>query len=80
MAASVDILEEALGPPVEERARLVLELIRRLDGDRDETAEDAWAAEIERRSAEVDAGTASTMTVDEYRDHVRARRSARRAR
>ena len=34
-------------------------------------------AEIERRGAEVDAGTADTMTIEEYRAHVRARRAAR---
>ena len=33
--------------------------------------------EIERRGSEVDAGTAQTMTLEEYRDLVRERRSAR---
>ena len=36
-----------------------------------------WDAEIERRGAGVDAGTADTMTLDEYREHVRRRRAAR---
>ena len=33
--------------------------------------------EIARRGAEVDAGVADTMTIDEYRAHVRQRRAAR---
>lgn len=79
MAAS-DVLSEILRLPVEERARLALELLRSLDGEPDNDAAAAWEAEIERRGAEVDAGTAETMTLDEYRAHVRARRAARAAR
>jgi hypothetical protein len=40
-------------------------------------AAEAWHEEIERRGAEVDNGTAATMTVEEYRAHVRQRRAAR---
>ena len=36
-----------------------------------------WDAEVERRGAEVDAGIAETMSLDEYRAHVRARRAER---
>jgi putative addiction module component (TIGR02574 family) len=63
--------------PAEERARLALELIRSLDAEAEAGAADAWDAEIARRGAEVEAGTAQTMTVDEYRAHVRRRRAAR---
>ena len=76
MAAS-DVLAEILRLPAEERARLALELIRSLDSEADADAAAAWDVEIERRGAEVDAGTARTMTLDEYRAHVRARRAAR---
>ncbi len=72
-----DILAEILRLPVEERARLALELIRSLDTEAEAGAADAWDAEIARRGAEVDAGIAQTMTVDEYRAHVRQRRAAR---
>jgi len=48
--------------------------------DREPGAAEAWDAEIERRADEVRAGTASTMTLDEYRAHVRARRAARESR
>ena len=73
--AAPDVLAEILRLPVEERARLAL--LRSLDGEPDADAATAWEAEIERRGSEVDAGTADTMTLDEYRGHVRARRAAR---
>jgi putative addiction module component (TIGR02574 family) len=72
-----DMLAEILRLPPEERARLALELIRSLDPDQENGATEAWDAEIARRGAEVDAGTAETMTIDEYRAHVRHRRAAR---
>lgn len=75
--ASVDMLAEILRLPPDERARLALELIRSLDTEAEPGAVDAWDAEIARRGAEVDAGIAETMTVDEYRAHVRQRRAAR---
>ena len=75
--SAADMLAEVLRLPVEERARLALELIRSLDTRADAGATEAWDAEIARRGAEVDAGVADTMTVDEYRAHVRHRRAAR---
>lgn len=78
--AVTDVLTEILRLPVEERARLALELLRSLDGETDTDAAAAWDVEIERRGAEVEAGTAETMTLEEYRAHVRARRAARAAR
>ena len=75
--AATDVLTEILRLPAEERARLALELLRSLDGEPDPDAAAAWEAEIERRGAEVDNGTAETMTLDEFRAHVRTRRAAR---
>src|SRR6266487_2016010 len=75
--APADMLSEILRLPPDERARRALELIRSLDTDAEAGAIDAWDAEIARRGAEVDAGIAETMTVDEYRAHVRQRRAAR---
>ena len=77
MMAATDVLRELLLLPSEERARLALELIRSLDGEPDSDATAAWDAEIERRAAEVAAGTAPTMSLAEYRAHVRTRRVAR---
>jgi putative addiction module component (TIGR02574 family) len=73
--SSADMLAEILRLPVEERARLALELIRSLDTESEPGAADAWDAEIARRGAEVDAGMAVTMTIDEYRVHLRQRRA-----
>jgi putative addiction module component (TIGR02574 family) len=78
--AAAPVLAEILRLPPEERAKLALELIRSLDEPPDPGAAEAWDAEIDRRGAEVEAGTAETMTLDEYRAHVRQRRAARAAR
>ena len=75
--SGADMLAEILGLPAEERARLALALIRSLDEEPEAGAADAWDAEIDRRGAEVDAGLAETMSLDEYRVHVRQRRAAR---
>jgi putative addiction module component (TIGR02574 family) len=72
-----DMLAEILRLPAEERARLAFELIRSLDPGPEPDVADAWDAEIARRGAEVDAGIAETMTIDEYRAHVRQRRASR---
>lgn len=77
---ATDVLTDILRLPADERARLATELIRSLDEHADPDAAEAWDAEIERRGAEVAAGNAETMTLDEYRAHVRARRAARNAR
>jgi putative addiction module component (TIGR02574 family) len=74
---ATDFLTHILSLPAEERARLALELIRSLDGESDAGAAQAWDAAIERRGAEVDRDAAETMTLDEYRAHVRQRRAAR---
>ena len=75
--STADMLAEILRLPVEERARLALELLRSLDTEAETGATDAWDLEIARRGAEVDAGVAETMTVDEYQAHVRQRKAAR---
>jgi len=72
-----DMLDEILRLPPEERARLALELIRSLSTQADADAAEARDAAIARRDAEVDAGTAKTITIDEHRAHVRRRRAAR---
>ncbi|MEO8842875.1 MAG: addiction module protein [Kofleriaceae bacterium] len=75
--AAPDVLTEILRLPVEDRARLALELLKSLDGEPDPDAPAAWDVEIDRRGAEVENGTAETMTLSEYRAHVLARRAAR---
>jgi putative addiction module component (TIGR02574 family) len=75
--STADMLAEILRLPVEERARLALELIRSLDTGAETGATEAWDLEIARRGAEVDAGVAETMTIEEYQAHVRQRKAAR---
>lgn len=75
--AAPDVLTEILRLPVEDRARLALELLKSLDGESDPDAAAAWDIEIDRRGAEVENGNAETMTLAEYRAHVRTRRAAR---
>ena len=75
--AAPDVLTEILRLPAEERARLALELLRSLESEGEPDASAAWDVELDRRSAEVDAGTAETMSLEDYRAHVRARRAAR---
>ena len=71
-----EVLAAILRLPEEERAKIALELLRSL-GEPDSGAAEAWDEEIERRAAEVVAGTADTMTLDEYRAYLRRRRTAR---
>ena len=55
MSLNVEVLEaEVLQLPVAERARLVERLIASLDADPE--IEDAWAAEVERRQAQLESG------------------------
>jgi putative addiction module component (TIGR02574 family) len=52
------ILAEALRLESNERAEVAAELLASLDGPADPDAEAAWEAEIERRVADIEAGTA----------------------
>ena len=51
-----------------------------IDGESEADVASAWDAEIERRGAEVDLGTAETMTLEEYQAHIQRRRAARAGR
>jgi putative addiction module component (TIGR02574 family) len=71
--AAKQILEEALKLPPDEREQLVDELSASLhSGFATKEIEQAWAAEIERRSAEIDSGNAVLREWDEVRDELLA--------
>jgi len=72
--AAKKILEAALKLPAEEREHLVDELKATLHGGGfvSEEVEQAWASEIERRSAEIDSGKAVLRDWDEVRDEILA--------
>lgn len=64
---------EALSLSEAERAELAHNLVASLDGLADPDTETAWDAEILRRLAEIDAGTANLIDREEFRRRMRAR-------
>ena len=62
------VLDEALRLEPSERAELAAELLASLDGERDEDAEAAWAAEIERRAERARSGQDAGRSWAEARD------------
>lgn len=66
---------EALSLTEAERAELAHNLVASLDGQADADAETAWDAEILRRLAEIDTGTATLIDREEFRRRMRARTS-----
>ena len=82
MVRDVDnVLIAALQLPAEARAALAAELIESLDqGDQGELADDveeAWSEEIQRRLAEVDAGTVTPVPWLSARSRILAAASGR---
>ena len=71
------LLEEALKLPQEARAALAGKLILSLDERVDRDAEAAWAAEIDRRLALVDAGRTKSLSWDEVKGQILKSRRAR---
>jgi putative addiction module component (TIGR02574 family) len=69
------VLQEALALSERERAEIAARLIESLDvagGNERAEVEAAWAAEIERRCAALDAGTTGTSDWDDVRRQIRA--------
>jgi putative addiction module component (TIGR02574 family) len=62
-----EIVEAALRLPERQRAEIVQELLASLSPDEVELVEDAWAAELDRRLAEFEAGTADPVPWDELK-------------
>lgn len=69
MADTTAILEQVLSLPEHDRAEIAARLLESLDPEAQTGIDDAWAEEIERRCAAVDAGTLATS---DWKD-VRAR-------
>ena len=68
---------EALKLPEADRAELAQDLVASLDGPADPDAAKAWEAEIQRRLAEIDAGTARLIDREEFSKRMRARLNRR---
>lgn len=66
---------EALSLSESERAELAQSLVASLDGPADSDVDTAWDAEIMRRLADIDSGTAALVDREEFRRRIRARMS-----
>lgn len=78
MTRPVDqVINDALALGEADRARLVAKLVESLDGELDADADEAWASEIERRLARIDAGQAKLVSMN---DAVAGLRRAARTR
>ena len=72
MSSTVEALEaEALQLSAAERARLVERLIASLDIDPE--VEEAWAAEVERRNAEIESGAVALISGPEALAKLKAK-------
>ena len=60
-----EVFDAALALSEEDRGRLAEELVQSLDAEVDPTAEEAWAAEIERRLARIAAGQSRAVPMNE---------------
>lgn len=69
------VRSEALGLSETERAELAHSLVTSLDGQADPDAQQAWDIEIQRRLAEIDAGTAQLIDREELRRRMQERMS-----
>jgi putative addiction module component (TIGR02574 family) len=70
------VLEAALALPESERAELVDTLVSTFAPENAAPLDDAWLAEINRRSDEFDAGGFQTLSWVEAKDGARRRRAA----
>jgi len=78
MAASLErVIEAALELTESERAELVTTLISTFSPADAASLDDAWLAEISRRSAEFDAGSVQALPWAEVKENARKRQAAR---
>ena len=65
-----DLRANALSLPESDRAKLAHDLVASLDGAPDADALNRWESELLRRLAEVEGGTASLLSRQEFRDRM----------
>jgi len=68
-----DILQDAKGLSIRDRAELAAALISSLDGEPEADVAAAWAEEIERRAGKLAAGTANARPWSEVRRDLERR-------
>lgn len=71
--ATEQLLQSVLALPEDERFQLVEALLAECDQILARPFDDAWLAEIQRRSAQIDAGTATLTPWPEVKRRVRQR-------
>lgn len=72
-----DVWREAAELSEQDRAALAGLLIESLEGEPDAEVEAAWASEIQRRMAELEAGTVETVPWEQVRQRLIDRLNAR---
>lgn len=75
--AAEQLLQSVLALPEEERLQLIEALLAECDQALTRPFDDAWLTEVQRRSAEVDAGTAELTPWSEVKRRVRQRLEGR---
>lgn len=70
-----ELRHKVLELPQADRAELAHELLVSLDGQPDNGVEQAWAAEIDRRLAELDSGAVEPIDADDVSRRIRDRLS-----
>jgi putative addiction module component (TIGR02574 family) len=78
MSITAEKVAEVLALPEQDRAYLARQLIASLDDGVDADAETQWNEVIDRRSREIEEGTATCRPVEETVRNVRAKLHARR--
>ena len=68
-----DLFSRALDLPIDQRAKLALELITSLDGPPDAGAAEAWDKEIECRVNDFRSGKTKTVSWEQMRAEMRQR-------
>jgi len=73
MSTTRELIQQAASLPEAERVQIVVELLATLDGPPDSDHDQAWAAEIARRSREIKSGEVEGIVWDEVKASARAR-------
>lgn len=72
-ATAAELLQHALRLPVDDRLELATELLESVEGAEDPAWTAAWAAEIDRRVRELDAGAVESVPWSQVRSEILGR-------
>jgi len=70
MKETTALLEQVLSLPENDRAEMATRILESLDPEAQRDVDEAWATEIERRCAAVDAGTLATSDWKDVRSRI----------